>query len=418
MRVLLYETSADGHRLAYVASLLPDLLSLIPDITVALPKCDLASPEYESWLRPFADRVTIDAFDTGKVQFRPATGGDRAKYLLQSIAKARAEHVYVPSADGLAQSITHHLPSRLARGFESEAGLHRGAFAYATHGLAAWKQSASLALLAASPWNLLHFVDVIPYLWIRARGGRLAARSRMLPDPVRRLAEHRKVDARKALGIPEDGRYVASTGLMTARKGIALLLHAMDTAPLRSDDRLLLTGRFDPAMRALIDGPYAHLVKSGRVIVVDRYLYEHELALTLSAADLVATPYIGHVGIASIVTRAASVGRPILANDTGWNGVIVPRVGLGWTCSATADGIAAKLPAALDDAMTYTPPPSAVRFLEFHDISNFRASLAARLRERLGHPPSPDLHTWDWVLTGDPNAGPQPLARGDDRVRI
>jgi len=405
MRVLLHENSADGHRLSYLAYFLPELLSLTPDVTIALPRCDADSPEFDVWLQPFKDRITIDAFDTGNVQFRPRTPIQRSHFLLQAIRRSRAQHVYIPSAYGVSHTHALYPPAIFSRGYETEVGVLRGGFAYPAPPLLSLKHRLALSLLRASRWNVLHFIDVIAYRHLLARGGNLARRARLLPDPVERTPETSKSAARRALGIPEDGRYVASTGTLTARKGIRLLLHAFQHAKLRPTDRLLLTGKCDAEIRALVDGPYAPLLRSGRVILFDRYLEQHELPLTLSAADLVATPYMGHVGVASIVIRAASVGRPIVANDSGWIGSIVSGLGLGTTCAPEPDAFTAHLPRALDLAETHAPSPASRRFAKFHDIPNFSACLAARLRERLERPPATHLRSWDWVLTGE-NAAP------------
>ena len=69
---------------------------------------------------------------------------------------------------------------------------------------------------------------------------------------MEQLPQVDRVEARRVLGIPVDGRYVATVGGMDLRKGIDLLAGGIyaGTAE-RADDRLLLVGKMSQPMRDL-----------------------------------------------------------------------------------------------------------------------------------------------------------------------
>ena len=118
--------------------------------------------------------------DTGKLSY----ARDALVCFAQSIARARPDFLYVPTADGLSQMLVRPdcwAAGFLPRGLHSEALLLRGSFAYP--GGLGWRQRVPRpdcpgAAAEASPWSILYHLD--PLVCDRARPGRL----RLMPDPV------------------------------------------------------------------------------------------------------------------------------------------------------------------------------------------------------------------------------------------
>jgi glycosyltransferase involved in cell wall biosynthesis len=282
---------------------------------------------------------------------------------------------------------------------EIEGILMRGRFAYPAQRprdrifARAW-----LAATTRSPFDILHHLDPIPYEAIMARGGRLAARSRLIPEPVEPVQQVDRVDARRRLCLPEDGRLICCPGWLDTRKGVDRLIRAFAAAQLAGTDRLLLAGRMEPAIRSVLDA-HAELQRAGRLIAREGCLSDEELHLSMSAADLVCTPYPRHIGSSGIIVRAAALQRMVLASDFGWVGMIVARFGLGMTCDCRDDdALASALPAALARSSAFRPTDAAARFTQFHTHENFAAHISARLRQRVGTAPSTALRTWDSVI--------------------
>ena len=335
MRVLIFEPDHEGHRLHYIRTMLPGLL----DVTRTRNHCarvrSAISKEFAVHISDLAGRVEIDAS-----MARPAGGGlktARAKLraLKQSIARSRAEHVYIPYGDGLAQLLG--LPGAwrwaIPRGIEVETLLFRGAAAYPQVGAKErLKSRVSLAAAARPPWSSLFHLDPLVYAWAQERGGALAERLRLMAEVVEPPSTSgRATILPRGSGCPRVAAISARRVCLTRHKGIELFLRAFAAASLPQSDRLLLAGLQGPEIRALLAGEFAPLVRTGRVVSLDRILSVEDFADAIAAMDVVCVPYPRHIGSASIVIRAAAAARPVLATNFGWCGYIVPQFDLGRT---------------------------------------------------------------------------------------
>ena len=404
MHALIFEPDAGGHRLTYVRQLLPALEGLC-EVSVVLGQDALDTDAFRVQLAPLKDRFRFHG-----VPFERAKGtlnkGRAANHGLERAIDAHhADHVFLPSADGLAQILG--LPgSRTAAHFRRkrvsvEACMHRGPYAYPPSGLRdRVYRRLRLAALTHAPLARVQYVDVVAYEWLAAHEHPLARRASVLPDPVDNVPDMDKRQARAHLAIPEDGRLVSLSGAISARKGADLLLQAFAAANLAPTDRLLLAGRTDPPTRALLDGPLSGLVRAGRVIAMDRYISDDELAWSMSAADVVCTCHPDHVGLSNICLRAMAANRPVLTGDYGWFRAVVPHFGLGWTCNVSNEPAFARgLAESLERAPSWSPTDATRRLRAFHDPANTRACFASNLRQRLGM--SVDgVKTWEWAKHG------------------
>lgn len=407
MRVLVYEPDHGGHRMTYLGQLLPPLVELA-DVTLVLGKEAPASSEFEAQLGGVLDRIEIDAWVPPAPREPLASGKARAETFAQSMKRHRADHVYIPTADGMAQVMGWNRwrgSNPVPKGTQVEACMHRGGFAYPTAGLKAKLRAEFLRRsIQAAPFDVVHFVDVLVTDWLADHPSALSGRSRLLADPVGDTRPMDTLGARRALGIEEGGRWIGCAGGMDERKGIDLLVRAFARAAakgdIRDDDRLLLVGKVSQAVRPSVEDA-KELVNGGRIHLIDRYVSDGELLASLGSMDVVCTPYPSHIGLSNISLRSVAAHRPVLASTWGWLGEIVPRFGLGWTCDVRDDDAFARaIGDALDRSASYERPEVADRLIEFHSRENFGAMFTARLRERLGLGPDPALRAWSWV-TGE-----------------
>jgi glycosyltransferase involved in cell wall biosynthesis len=405
MRVLIFEPDHEGHRLHYVRTMLPGLMEVSEHVTVALASEAPSSREFAVHLSELAGRVEIDASMP-----RPAGGGmktARAKLreLKQSIARSRAEHVYFPYGDGLAQLLG--LPGAwrwaIPRGVDVETLLFRGAAAYPQVSVKErLKSRASLAAASRPPWSSLFHLDPVVYEWSKRRGGPSADRLQLMADPVEPPSADDRGTVLRRLGLPDDGRYIGTAGVINRHKGIELFLRAFAAASLPESDRLLLAGLQAPEIRALLAGEFAPLVRAGRIVSLDRVLSIEDFADAIAAMDVVCVPYPHHIGSASIVIRAAAAGRPVLASGFGWSGSVVPRFGLGRITNVNdVQTFAESIARSLNEAGAFRLTESGERFVEFHTPANFRALWTAGLRRRLNLP-AQECRSWASVLGAAP----------------
>ncbi len=395
MRVLVVEPVSEGHRFTYLRYLIEALAQLGLKPVLATTAFAASSIEFDHQLAASTHRFVLDA------SYSHERGGMKAararlRTLKAAASTHRPDHIIVPYADGLVQALTFygrrvlHLP----RHVELEGLLFRGAFAYPGRGIGHRITSRVGGLaIAASPIDMLHVLD--PLVLERLQCTRSRAELSLMPDPVEEVPLISKAEARSRLNLPLDGRLVSCSGRLDARKGVDLLVRAFLSADLKAQDRLLLAGKASPSIRSLIDREYRKDVERGRLIVMDRYVSDEELALVNAASDVVSAPYPRHIGSASIVIRAAAAKRPVLGSDFGWIGHVVPRFDLGWTCRVSDVGtFAASLVTALDAAASWTASTKSTAFTTFHSVPNFEAHWTSRLRQRLNLSPSSDFVSW------------------------
>lgn len=406
MHIALYEPNSEGHRYTHVRRLIPALAQL-GTLTFVTSHEGVASPEYAAQIKPVEHLCTVESsmsFDKKapiKHNLRSMT-----RHLRRAAHDLKADHVYMPYSDGTIQlagflRLSGRFP--LPPNVELEGLMMRGAFAYSpSRGLRhALRTRAWLLATRASPFHTIHHMDPIVVRAIQARSPALARRVRLIPDPVEPFTPPTRQDARKALGIPDDGRLIGCVGYQDRRKGIDLLIRAFLAANLPPTDRLFLAGKQEAAIQSLLGGEAAQAVREGRIITLARYISDEELRLGVSALDVVCTPYppnAGHSGSSSIVIHAAGQGRHSLGTDHGWVGDAITRFGLGSVCDVdNQPAFAAAIRASLEISHQFTLPEAGRRFVAFHRPDNFTACFTRRLRERLGLPQAEGLLDWEWV---------------------
>ncbi|QDU90857.1 hypothetical protein Pla175_42700 [Pirellulimonas nuda] len=425
MRTLIFEPEYLGHHYAHVGMLADAVRGLGCEVTLATSAAGARSEEWQTHLarRGSLRRIVLDgpAHHEAGVQRRrhvAEVGG----MLSQAIAQSRAQHVYVTDGTSLAS----YAPAgagwqRLlgAAGVEAETLVIGGAYFYPcldrrSRWRANFRRWQRFRKLSHEPWRTVFSFDPQAAAFGAASYGPLARKSRPLPDPV----EHQPLvplqQARGRLGVPLAGRRLGVLGQLRHNKGVAPLLRAFREHPelFAPGDGLLLAGRCEPSIRTLIESEYADLVRSGRVVLLDRMLSSDEFAAAFSASDAVSALYSGHPYSSSVVTRAVAAGKPVVCADYGWCGAVVRRFGLGEACVAAGcepagspQQLAACVRRALDRSAGHRPNEGARGFVRYNSAENFTAHWTARLRERMGLPPSAALIDWGSVGADSDPAG-------------
>jgi glycosyltransferase involved in cell wall biosynthesis len=402
MRVLVFEAGSGGHSFNYHRLLLPAVAELADEVIVVLRQDAVASEFAQVQLRSMPDGIRWEPSvrkPTGSLVNRQLAF---RRAMRDAVHRHKPDHVYVPTADPVSQlsGLAAAYGQRdIPRSVEAEAALHRCGFAYPTSSPAkrAMRRLGYWAHTRA-PWTRVFNVDVIAYEWVQRHGGEFADRNFLLPDPIEVGPEINKSNARRDLNLPTEGALIGCVGAINERKGIDCLLSAFQKANLPPSSRLLLAGNHEPRIRELLKGDYAELVRAGRIVSVDRYLSVEELQRAIGAMDLVCTPYMHQIAIASITLRAVAANRPVLAADDGWCGRMVPAFGMGWTSNPRrVDQFAAAIRTSLEAAPAWRRSEPCNRLLRFHAPENFTAVFTQRLRERTGREPVAATISWDEV---------------------
>ncbi|MEM6329171.1 MAG: hypothetical protein AAF790_02865 [Planctomycetota bacterium] len=416
MRVLIFEPQFAGHNLAHAARLVRAVTDLGCQPVLATSTQAAESTEFDVHLGPdrgLFELVALPGFQTDPLGRRLRTSGLNSlaagyRSLTRAVRDIRPDHVYLPCGNLLARF--GWLPLGLGAalrdcGAEAETLLVSGRYLLPRRPLAArLRQRLVLRMIAAGPWTRVLYLNDATQAELTRHGGRITRTARLAPDPFGQLPDITQSEARTALGVPANGRAVAVVGLIEGRKGIAVLAQAMRDAAdrLQPDDRLLLLGSFHPDVHTLLHEQYADLLAAGRVVCVDRRLSSLEFGQAIRSADVVAAVCPHHAYTASTVVAGAAARRPLLGSANGWIGRTIRRFELGRCCdAANPASVADALVATLDASATHTVTPAAERFVRYSSDANYAAHWTARLRERCGLAPSPDLLTWEWALHGE-----------------
>jgi glycosyltransferase involved in cell wall biosynthesis len=128
-------------------------------------------------------------------------------------------------------------------------------------------------------------------------------------------APETRADARRRLGLTDTGPLVLFLGLVRRYKGVDLLLDAAPEIVRRTRATIAIVGEVFPDARELLRRADASPVCE-RIVWKDAYVSEEEMALWLSACDVVALPYRAISG-SGIAARAFAAGRPVAAAAVG-----------------------------------------------------------------------------------------------------
>ena len=405
MHVLIDEPFHPGHRLN-IAGLLLDAIVRLPGVRVTFATSPEAagSKQFATWIAPrLTSAVTVDTSLPNRFRTEVKTDYFNA-WLAAServVKSAAIDHVILPAGDGVTAcaALRKFRSPRAYKQAEWETMLFRGRFAYITPATLKEKVSTALGLAALrmSPMRVIHHMDPIIGEAILGRYPGMRGRFDIVPDPVDPMeAELTKREARRRLGLREEGRVVGCAGAIDVRKGSDLLISAflkgLRDGRLKPDDRLLLVGPHDQDLP--ITSEIAEARRTGHIVSIDRFVSDQEMSNGLSAMDVVATPYPSHIGSASIAIRAAAQQRPVLASAFGWLGALVPRFGLGNVCDVSdADAFASAIVRSLDEADQYVQGPAAEQFDRYCSVANFQAHWLQRLSARLNVAP-PAVIRW------------------------
>lgn len=251
-----------------------------------------------------------------------------------------------------------------------------------------------------SDWDSLMFVNPFIYESVLAQKGFAHKRIRLVPDPAPPSARADAFTSRARLGIPTDGLYMGFVGMMDGRKAIPELLAAFAHAKADESCRLLLMGRMESAFAQLLDTQYAHLVKSGRIIVMNRFLSPEEVHLGYAAIDVHALLQYRRMNLSANLLKAVAYGKPVLVDAAGYTGLISKRFALGEVCDVLSlQSTSEAIKRALTLAPHYVPTPQVERLSAFHHPDNYAESVMQEVMPYL----KMELKTWEWVNQDSPD---------------
>jgi glycosyltransferase involved in cell wall biosynthesis len=148
-----------------------------------------------------------------------------------------------------------------------------------------------------------------------------------------------KLEARKWLGLPVNGKLILFFGFIRAYKGLDLLLRAMADQRIRNMDiHLLVAGEFYQDSKS-----YTELISAlgleEHVILRSQFIRDNEVRFYCSAADLIVQPY-RHATQSGVTPLAYHFEKPMIVTNVGGLPAMVPDGTVGLIAEPDPQSIA------------------------------------------------------------------------------
>jgi glycosyltransferase involved in cell wall biosynthesis len=360
MRILIFEPLAGGHHTNYIEALLESLVRLrrkgnISEVIVAVTSAHRSSLSFQRQIARFEPDVVFDATLPAIDPTLPLADRLRdARHFRAVVLKHTPDLAISTTADQqtLAAALLSLVGVPVIPSGPRTIGLIHSGYAGRARNTADRAKDVLYGLgLKNAPWTRIGIINPLVYEWAIKRMPSSAGRFVLVPDPVPPVKTLPRAEARRALCLPETGTYIGHVGSTDHRKAIPELLSAFK-AVARPDERLLLAGSLAESHRRLLTGEYAELVRSGAIVLRDRYIESSEIAAALSAIDAAAPLHYPRTELSANMLKAVAAGRPVLADSYGYTGEMIER-----SPSATPAKSATPRPLKVPCAELSTPRP-------------------------------------------------------------
>ena len=252
---------------------------------------------------------------------------------------ARPDHVFVLSMDGLDRAMALR-GSPFGRtpfsGLFVHLKFHWGSLGVAPPGrFPAVQECLFSHLLGMKALYAVATIDASLPDWWQQRRPRNAHKLMYVPDPGQVKLVDSRGAAREKLGIPREGLVVLVYGNISATKNIIALVRAVQAMDRRVADgqvMVVIAGKIEDALkRESLSSPEAEALHArGGLHLFDGFADLDMEQRLFAAADVIWLGYAkGFWGQSAVLAQAASAGRPVLAREGGWIGVMTERHGLG-----------------------------------------------------------------------------------------
>ncbi|GAB4022286.1 hypothetical protein GCM10028773_34440 [Spirosoma koreense] len=243
------------------------------------------------------------------------------------------------------------------------------------------KEATLLAILARKRLTNLFCLDHSAITRIRAMNSRVNILP--LPDPVKTytISTDETEKLREALRIEPNRRVFLLFGHLDDRKGIEPLLAALNQVDpaIQRQVCVLLVGAIKPEYQVKIEQLMTTVSPSVQLIGVFKEVKGRSIQTYFELADYVLTLYQRHVGMASVIIRAAVSGKPLVSSDYGYLGHLVTSEQLGVVADSTSPTAISQL---LEQVLTEGLPYSAVNLQKLAD-ENSDVSFARTIFDHL-----------------------------------
>jgi glycosyltransferase involved in cell wall biosynthesis len=329
-RILLFDTILDGHHPEYIIHLI-GYYSSRPDVEVIVATG-------ASFQEEFAKRQSTEDLVWGdNIQFYPISESliVKGNIFLRSVREWNLMLAIAKETQANQAVLMYmdYFPLGTIMGNKAAipvAGISfrppqaiRGLFDFVKHKM--W-QSMLASGQISHVFSLVH--SAVPV--INALAGK--RRAWPLADPVIQLPVRASqiTDFRVSHGIPLDKKVFLNFGQLDQRKGIeGFLLACKQLTPTDLNQIcLLLAGPIEAAYQAHIESLLREMPDLEVIRLFDQLHYP-TVELCFEVSDVVLVTYLGHMGMSSVLIRAALAGKPVIGTSVGTIGATIDAYQLG-----------------------------------------------------------------------------------------
>jgi glycosyltransferase involved in cell wall biosynthesis len=313
--ILIFEPGMVGHRLTWLRYITEDFLELGCKITWAVDFRPGAKDIIKEQLADILPKVAILSVFNDEGQWR---GGNKLKSIEECQRISQAKQVFLNELDEVASNLLRRaalgiFPPHALKGRLSGVYFRPRFLTAPRRPIGNILKAFGFRRLCEQGW-FRHIYLMDEYLFLSQKN-KQEGLFYLLPDPWSGDYSCRSADARKVLDIPLNKIVFLHYGMGDRRKGLHLVIEALEASAENSGMFLLCAGKISHDRRLL--EKFAVLERRGLAKLLNRYMFNEEERLCFCAADGVLLPYIHHYGSSGILSRAAAAGKMVIVSDEG-----------------------------------------------------------------------------------------------------
>ena len=377
--VAVVEPNPYGHRLEFCNLLLGQFVALgVTPRLITSPEAT-ASDQFRCFISPLESRIVVEP----RLTSDDGTCWSRYQYLsgmLRCLTDRTIDFLYIPDA-ALVAYLTSSLRSvlKFARSKAWIEGLVLGGqFGYFPAAKSLRSRLTEFQL-KRNIFNQLFHLDPFQEMHLT----RIVKNISLMPDPVGSCATFDKRSARSILGLPEMDYLIGSCGTIEFSKGHDLLAasFARSITRLPSGSRLVFAGKMSPTFFDHLKTTCGELLKTGRIILLDRFLSATEIDAAIQSLDVNVVPYRKAYQSSGILLRCLHTRRNLVATNKGWIGRTLDFVNYGLRIdidNPTEFDLALQTP----HSQSNYHEAELANLLRFHSPENFQATWTRNFCEK------------------------------------
>jgi hypothetical protein len=313
--ILIFEPGRVGHRLTWLRYVTEDFLELGYKVTWAVDCRSGSKDMIGEQLSTLLPKVSVLSVFDDNGQWR---GGSKLRSLEECQRLSQANQVFLSELDEIASNLLRRaaiglFPSHALKGRLSGVYFRPRFLAAPRWPIGNILKAVGFRRLCEQRW--FRHIYLLDEYQLSSQQNKHGGLFHFLPDPWSGDFSCRSEDARKSLEIPPDKVVFLHYGMGDRRKGLYLVVEAMENPATDCRIFLLCAGNISHDRRLL--EKLIALERRGAAKLVNRYVSDEEERLCFCAADAVLLPYIDHYGSSGVLSRAAAAGKMVIVSDEG-----------------------------------------------------------------------------------------------------